>query len=738
MAIRVQTYNTGPRRLGVGGIDAGAPRGGVGRVTGTASDNVWSEILDAGKKLTGVAIQEYVKDETARVNESLLAMQKELSEERNRYMTENKGQDAIGAGQHFARFAQAASQKYLQNGGFSGRFEEMFRRQAAGAALHFTEQGQNYGVQQRDIWQKSVWDSSVATAMDGVSSDWNNDEYAAFQQQNLFDQIDVRFPGQDNRARKQEVARSIDRARVSGAIASQDFNGAENLMGTLSGRNLSANNFGNVKNSKGGYNAYATRQDGLMGVGERILRYSNAPDRGWHAQTIREMVNIYAPASDNNNPEKYAQFLADRIGVGPNDKVDFRDPQILAGLIKNMPVMEHGNKAKISDEEAMGAARSLLAGNKPKITGEAPGKGGLGGLSAADRATYRKQIDAGIYSRFNDLLGSGDYTQAEQWMKQHRSAVRDPAVRAAMDAKAVSLSAMRDIQETAGMPLLSRQEELYKRADRMPAGARRSEYLQLVGSELTYQKKKEDAEDGKLMVDAINFGTRNGWSAVQWEQNLAKMQASGVRPAVVTGIRKYLNGGEKKLSAARKQEQERAVANMKREYDQYFAQYGVVSPDTEKLDRLFAEGKFTVEQYNELVEYRQRGGAYRNLNQSSLDSVYKKVTGNKSGCPQSMVKAAWARFGKEQGRVVTDDELERWMAQTYSARAITSYGTLWDSTTSLSDAMAEGKTVLGVRVPEGALPRVRAFMRSKGADEADLNDTHKLEQTWGRMLTGEL
>ena len=49
MPIRVQTYNTSPRRLQIGGIDAGAPRGGVGNVTGTATDNVWGDILDAGK-----------------------------------------------------------------------------------------------------------------------------------------------------------------------------------------------------------------------------------------------------------------------------------------------------------------------------------------------------------------------------------------------------------------------------------------------------------------------------------------------------------------------------------------------------------------------------------------------------------------------------------------------------------------------------------------------------------------
>ena len=49
-------------------------------------------------------------------------MQKELSAERDRYMAENQGQNAIEAGQHFEKFARETAQKYFQEGGFSGRF----------------------------------------------------------------------------------------------------------------------------------------------------------------------------------------------------------------------------------------------------------------------------------------------------------------------------------------------------------------------------------------------------------------------------------------------------------------------------------------------------------------------------------------------------------------------------------------------------------------------------------------
>lgn len=145
--------------------------------------------------------------------------------------------------------------------------------------------------------------------------------------------------------------------------------------GGRSGRNLAANNFGNVKNKAGGFNAYASRQDGLMGIGERVLRYSNAPERGWHARTLRQMVAIYAPKGDGkNNPAEYAVFLGKKLGVSPDAEINFRDPSILAGLIQFIPVMEHGAKrVNISGEEAMHAARALLDGRKPQIVGVAGG-----------------------------------------------------------------------------------------------------------------------------------------------------------------------------------------------------------------------------------------------------------------------------------------------------------------------------------------------------------------------------
>lgn len=231
MAIRIQQYNTGPRRIGVGGIDPGYQQPRIGNIAATAENQLAGTVLEAGKALTNVAIKEYVSTETTRVSQSLLAMQKELSAERDRYMAENQGQNAIEAGQHFEKFARETAQKYFQEGGFSGRFAEMFNKQAAGTTLHFTEQGQAYGRQQEALWKDSNYKSSVQEKLNAISQDYNNPEFIEFQLHSFDELVDGMFPGMDNRARKLEFRQNASGSIIEGYLSHDDIRGARGAFG---------------------------------------------------------------------------------------------------------------------------------------------------------------------------------------------------------------------------------------------------------------------------------------------------------------------------------------------------------------------------------------------------------------------------------------------------------------------------------------------------------------------------
>lgn len=228
--IRVQTYDSVPRRIQAGPIDPGAPRGAIQDVRGTAQDSLLADVLAAGKQLTGIGIQEYVKDETTRVSQSLLGMQQELNAERDRYMAENKGQDAIGAGQHFEQFAKKAAQKYLQEGKFSGRFAEMFMKQASGTALHFTEQGQAYGRQQKSAWEESVLQGDMEEFQKLVAQNYDNPELIEFSREALRQRIEGMRPGMDNRALFSRLDSRTAGSIIEGYLAHDNISGARGAL----------------------------------------------------------------------------------------------------------------------------------------------------------------------------------------------------------------------------------------------------------------------------------------------------------------------------------------------------------------------------------------------------------------------------------------------------------------------------------------------------------------------------
>ena len=227
MAIRIQQYNTGPRRVGVGGIDPGYQQPRIGNIAATAENQLAGTVLEAGKALTNVAIKEYVSTETTRVSQSLLAMQKELSAERDRYMAENQGQNTIEAGQHFEKFARETAQKYFQEGGFSGRFAEMFNKQAALSGIHFTEQGQAYAKQQKAAWDKSVQDGEIENFLNLVAKNYDNPEFIELNQQNLFSRLSDMRPGLDNRALFSQINKSSAGSIVKGFLSHGNLKGAE-------------------------------------------------------------------------------------------------------------------------------------------------------------------------------------------------------------------------------------------------------------------------------------------------------------------------------------------------------------------------------------------------------------------------------------------------------------------------------------------------------------------------------
>jgi hypothetical protein len=87
--------------------------------------------------------------------------------------------------------------------------------------------------------------------------------------------------------------------------------------------NVRNNNPGNLRSDPGqvgtndGFAVFANMDDGYEALSQWITRHAAAhPD--W---TFYDLFNVYAPSSDNNKPNQYAEFVASQAGVDPSQTV---------------------------------------------------------------------------------------------------------------------------------------------------------------------------------------------------------------------------------------------------------------------------------------------------------------------------------------------------------------------------------------------------------------------------------
>jgi hypothetical protein len=64
--------------------------------------------------------------------------------------------------------------------------------------------------------------------------------------------------------------------------------------------------------------------------------------------TVRELINRFAPSSENNT-NNYVAFVAGQMGVSENQSLDLNDSSTLAKMMHAMSVMEVGRYYSLSD-----------------------------------------------------------------------------------------------------------------------------------------------------------------------------------------------------------------------------------------------------------------------------------------------------------------------------------------------------------------------------------------------------
>lgn len=387
MAIRIQQYSAPPRHIQAGDVDPGFSQPLIRDAGRSADADLTDAMLKAGMQITEVGVREYVSRETTRVSQSLLRMQGDLSAERDRYMAEHQGQNAINAGEHFRSFADEAMRRHLEDGQFSGRFRQMFARQAVATGLHFTEQGQAYGRQQKEAWEGSVLKGELAHFETLVAKNYDNPELITYNLGQLQGRIKDMRPGLDNREMFQQLDSLAAKGRLDGMLADGRYDEAERLMGggTGSGGTI-AETFRNPLNLKKAGANTGTRDDfrqfgsyaeGFGAAWDQLKTYQSRDG----LTTPRRMAGKWAPVSDGNDQNKYVAALRS-VGLDPDAEIDVNDPGQAALLMKGMALAESPVGKRFSKDDIA----AMLATGKDA---PAPGQLEAGNINLFNRPVVK-------------------------------------------------------------------------------------------------------------------------------------------------------------------------------------------------------------------------------------------------------------------------------------------------------------------------------------------------------------
>lgn len=84
------------------------------------------------------------------------------------------------------------------------------------------------------------------------------------------------------------------------------------------------NNYGNIRDVKTGtFRSFNTPEEGRAALENQLNIYkTNRSRTGVKSNsTLYEAMAIYAPAADRNNPKKYAEFIANKLGISPHTPI---------------------------------------------------------------------------------------------------------------------------------------------------------------------------------------------------------------------------------------------------------------------------------------------------------------------------------------------------------------------------------------------------------------------------------
>ncbi|HCM3125521.1 TPA: hypothetical protein N3F75_004952 [Klebsiella aerogenes] len=332
-----------------------------------------------------------------------------------------QGKNALGKGQEYTQLFDAKAQELAMTLPESAR--QGFMQQAQQQRIQFTSQAGRHEISQLNAYEQGQFQATLATGAKTAATMYGDNANYVLANQQAFQQIDDfgaahGWSPEQIQAKKIEFKEKVADSALSqwsaeNSIAFIQSNGE--LSDTAAGsrravagggeasadgpRGVRNNNPGNLEasssnpwvgqtGSDGRFAKFVTPEHGIRALGRNLLSYQRQG-----IDTVGEIINRWAPPSDNNDTAAYIKSVCAQLGVKADQPLDASNPDTLQALCAAIIKHENGSQPYSNEQLSTGVSAALGLSQLPTSNKRYTGNAAFDAASPESQAAFLRQAD---------------------------------------------------------------------------------------------------------------------------------------------------------------------------------------------------------------------------------------------------------------------------------------------------------------------------------------------------------
>ncbi|EFP3679595.1 hypothetical protein HPX80_003079 [Salmonella enterica] len=331
-----------------------------------------------------------------------------------------KGKNAIGKGDEYTQqFDSQVEQLAMTLPDDQSR--NAFMQQAQQYRVQFTTQAGRHEIGQINAYEEGQFQATLLNNGKNAAAMYGDNAAYVSANQQTFQQIDEYgaahgWSDEQIQAKKVEFKEKVADAALSqwsanNATAFIQSNGE--LSDTVTGsrravsdgspgdadRGIRNNNPGNLEYSKsnpwvgqngddGRFAKFETPEHGIRALGRNLMSYQRQG-----IDTVNEIINRWAPPTDNNDTAAYIKAVCEQLGVSADEPLDSSNPDTLKALCAAIIQHENGSQPYSDQQLTSGVSAALGLSSIPTNTKRYTGNAAFDAASPEAQASFMRQAD---------------------------------------------------------------------------------------------------------------------------------------------------------------------------------------------------------------------------------------------------------------------------------------------------------------------------------------------------------